>query len=86
MSAGLPVISLDGKGNRDIVKHKENGYIFPTQNSENFGDAIIELKENPSLYLQIVRAGHQFASEYDIEKYVNKLIDYYNLIIQTKDL
>ena len=46
MAAGLPVISLDGKGNRDIIKHKVNGYIFQNQNAVKFGEALIKLKEN----------------------------------------
>lgn len=82
MSAGLPVISLDGKGNRDIIKHKENGYIFQDQNAKQFGNALIELKENPNEYLRYVKEGHKYSSDYDIENYTNKLISYYREIIK----
>lgn len=82
MSAGLPVISLDGKGNRDIVKHKENGYIFQDQNADQFGNAMIKLKENPNEYLRYVKEGHKYSSDYDVENYTNKLISYYHEIIK----
>lgn len=82
MAAGLPVISLDGKGNRDIIEHQENGFIFQDQNAEQFGNALIELKENSDEYLRYVKEGHKYSSDYDIENYTNKLISYYQEIIK----
>ena len=82
MAAGLPVISLDGKGNRDIIKHKVNGYIFQDQNAELFGNTLIELKENPDKYLRYVKEGQKYSSGHDIKTYTNKLISYYNQIIK----
>ena len=82
MAAGLPVISLDGKGNRDIIQHKKNGYIFKEQNVEQFGNTLIDLKENPDEYLSYVKEGHKHSSNYDIKTYINKLISYYQHIIK----
>ena len=82
MAAGLPVVSLDGKGNRDIIEHEKNGFIFQDQNAEQFGNALIKLKENPNEYLRYVKEGHKFSSDYDIENYTNKLISYYHEIIR----
>ncbi|MDC0459758.1 glycosyltransferase family 4 protein [Crocinitomicaceae bacterium] len=82
MAAGLPVISLDGKGNRDIIQHKKNGYIFQDQNAEQFGNALIELKEAPNKYLRYVKEGHEYSLNYDIKNYTNKLISYYHQIIK----
>lgn len=81
MASGLPVISLDGKGNRDIIEHKKNGYIFQKQNAEQFGNALIELKNNPNLYMRFLNNGHEFASKHDIESYINRLISYYKSTI-----
>ena len=77
MASGLPVISLDGKGNRDIIEHKKNGYIFQEQNAEQFSCALIELKNNPNLYMRFVNNGHKYASKHNIESYINSLISYY---------
>ena len=82
MAAGLPVISLDGKGNRDIIEHQKNGFIFQDQNAEQFGNTLIKLKENPNEYLRYVKEGHKHSSDYDIENYTNKLISYYHEIIK----
>jgi len=36
MAAGLPVVCLDGKGNRDIILDGYNGYMMNSQNAESF--------------------------------------------------
>lgn len=82
MAAGLPVISLDGKGNRDIIQHKINGFIFQNQNAKQFGDVIIELKENSKKYFKIMREGQNYASNYDIQNYTKSLISYYHKIVK----
>lgn len=82
MAAGLPVISLDGKGNRDIIKHEINGYIFEDQNEKQFGDALIELKKNPKKYFKIIKEGQKYASNYDIQNYTESFISYYHKIIK----
>ena len=77
MASGLPVISLDGKGNRDLIKHKNNGYIFQEQSAEEFGNILIELKENNNKYMKFVVEGQKSAKKYDIKNYINKLLDFY---------
>ena len=82
MAAGLPVISLDGKGNRDIIQHRKNGFIFKDQNAEQFGNTLIELKESPNEYLRYVKEGQRYSSDYDVKNYIDKLISYYYQIIK----
>ena len=82
MAAGLPVISLDGKGNRDIIQHRKNGFIFKDQNAKQFGDVLIELKENSKKYFKIIKESQKYASNYDIQNYTESLISYYHKIIK----
>ena len=82
MASGLPVISLDGRGNRDIIEHKKNGYIFQEQNAEQFGNSLIELKESPNEYLRYVKEGQRYSLENDVKNYVDKLVSYYYQIIK----
>lgn len=84
MAADLPVISLDGKGNRDIIQHKKNGYIFQDQNAEQFGKTIIELKKNASLYKSIIEEGFNTAKKHDIKEYAEKLVQLYKQKILNK--
>ena len=77
MASGLPVISLDGKGNRDIIEHKKNGFIFQEQSAEEFGNTLIELKENKNKYMKFVIEGYETAKKNDIKNYINKLLVLY---------
>ena len=50
MAAGLPVITLDGKGNRDLIEQGKNGYMLFNENVEEFSNTIIELWKNQNRY------------------------------------
>lgn len=77
MASGLPVICLDGRGNRDLMIHGKNGYIFQEENSEQFVETIIELFDDQKKYLEISSFSKEFSSQFDIKNYVEKLVDLY---------
>ncbi|MFN4123073.1 MAG: glycosyltransferase [Flavobacteriales bacterium] len=77
MAAGLPVVSLDGKGNRDIIEHGKNGFIFTECNSSQFTEAIIQLWKDEKLYNDISKYAQNYARQYDIEIYVKRLLELY---------
>jgi glycosyltransferase involved in cell wall biosynthesis len=77
MAAGLPVISLDGYGNRDFIEHGINGYIFKDQNPKYFFDCIIKLFADNKLYMKIQNNGYKTAKKYDIKEYTSELIEIY---------
>jgi len=77
MAAGLPVICLDGKGNRDIIEQGNNGFMIFEQNPELFAQKIIEVMENRQLYFEMSRYASEFAKKYNIRAYVDKLLDIY---------
>ena len=84
MAAGLPVITLDGSGNRDIIKHEKNGFIFKKQDPKIFVEKIIELSKNEKLYSQMVKKGKETAKNFDISNYVEKLLQTYKQSILNK--
>ena len=84
MAAGLPVISLDGKGNRDIIEHTKNGFIFQNQSAEQFGKTIIKLQKNTLLYKSIIEEGFNTAKKHDIINYTDKLVQLYKQAILNK--
>lgn len=77
MAAGLPVVTLDGKGNRDIIEDGKNGFMIYEQNAELFADKIIELIENRKLYQQMSAYCVEFARKYDIKEYMDRLVSLY---------
>ena len=77
MAAGLPSVSLDGKGNRDLIEEGKNGFMIYDQDPKQFVQKILCLAENKSKYAEISNYGEEYAKQYDIKEYVNKLLVLY---------
>lgn len=77
MAVGLPVVSLDGKGNRDIIQNGENGYLVPQGATTQFVDRIIELATSQENYSRIQQNGFETAKKYDIVPYCDRLLNIY---------
>jgi glycosyltransferase involved in cell wall biosynthesis len=77
MASGLPVVTLDGKGNRDLIKEGENGYMIFDQNPAHFADAIEKAVNDRDMYAVMSTNAAAFAQKYDIEEYINKLVSLY---------
>lgn len=77
MAAGLPVVSVHGGGNADIIDNDQNGYILDGQDVEDFANHIIKLAQNPELYERIAKAGQATARQYGIQQYGDQLIALY---------
>jgi glycosyltransferase involved in cell wall biosynthesis len=43
MALGKPVIANDAGGNRELIRHRHNGYLINSQNAKEVGDLIIGL-------------------------------------------
>lgn len=79
MSAGLPVVTLDGKGNRDLIEEGKNGYMIYEQNAELFADKILEIWNDKQKYQAMSQYAQEYAKQYDIVPYVDKLLKIYNI-------
>ena len=74
MAAGLPIVSLDGGGNRDLIINNFNGYIIDKPNIELFTSKILQIKNNPNFIIKLSKNGLEFSKNYGIESFVDKLI------------
>lgn len=77
MATGLPVVTLDGKGNRDLIKDGKNGYMLYEQNTEVFADRILEIWNDKQKYQQMSKFAQEYAKQYDIKPYVDRLLELY---------
>lgn len=77
MAAGLPVVTLDGRGNRDLIVQGKNGYMVYKQNAEQFADRILEIWNNKQKYKEMSAFAQEFARQYDIKPYVDRLLELY---------
>jgi len=73
MAAGLPVVTLDGGGNRDLMIQGKNGYLIENQNPKQFANQILEVYQNK----EISNFNTVYAKKFDIELYCEKLVEIY---------
>ena len=77
MAAGLPIVTLDGRGNRDLIVQGKNGYMVYEQDTEQFADRILEIWNDKNKYNQMSAFAQDFARQYDIKPYVDRLLELY---------
>jgi glycosyltransferase involved in cell wall biosynthesis len=78
MASGLPVVSLDGFGNRELMKESENGFMVPNNaTAEDFAEKIIYFISNPSEIERMGKFAVEFSKHYDIDHYTDRLIEIY---------
>lgn len=77
MAAKIPVISYNGRGNKDIIKNNKTGFLINELDPEKFADAVIKLFEDKKLYNEIVEKAFNFSKKFDIKNYVSELIKIY---------
>lgn len=77
MASGLPVVTLDGRGNRDLIVQGKNGYMVYEQDAEQFADRILEIWNDKQKYNEMSAFAQEFARQFDIKPYVDSLLDFY---------
>lgn len=77
MACGLPVVCTDGKGNRDLIKDGENGFMIWKRNSKLLADKIELLLQNDSLRFEMGNNAKKFAQQFGLENYIETLLNHY---------
>ncbi len=78
MAAGLPVVALDGGGNRELIQDGKNGFILSKDATPSqFASKILAIIKNKNLYEEMSRFSRQYAARFDINEYVDKLLEIY---------
>jgi glycosyltransferase involved in cell wall biosynthesis len=78
MACSLPVISLNGRGNKDIVINNFNGIMIENEDALIFCKHILKVFNDKTLYNKLSNNATEFAKKYDIKNYVENLISIYN--------
>lgn len=78
MASSLPVITTDGKGNRDLIIDGENGFLIESRDVELFASKVIQLLSNDDLRETMGKKAQLFSKEFAIEKYVDTLLNTYH--------
>jgi 1,2-diacylglycerol 3-alpha-glucosyltransferase len=78
MSQGLPVIAVDGPGQRDIVKNDYNGFII--KNAEKAVTKIMDIAHDETLLNKLISGAYATAQRYHAHNTTQQLITFYHEI------
>jgi glycosyltransferase involved in cell wall biosynthesis len=85
MASGLPIISLDGFGNRELIVDGTNGFFLPNDaTADDLAKSVERFIEDPSLFEKLSDGGLNFVLQYGIENYVDKLLKIYEQAIDSR--
>jgi glycosyltransferase involved in cell wall biosynthesis len=78
MTSGMPVISLDGRGNRGLITHGETGYFLPVSTTpETFVNYVEEFLYDREKLKEMGKKAQEFSKIFDMETYTINLIQLY---------
>jgi glycosyltransferase involved in cell wall biosynthesis len=77
MATGLPVVCLDGKGNRGIVDDGLNGYMLKEPDPKRFAEKISRLAGDREAYATFSLNAGTKARRFSITDYTDKLVSLY---------
>lgn len=82
MAVGIPVIGSDVKGTAELIKHRENGFLFNSNDDKDLSDKIETIMKNPSFVKLISANAYNYVkTNHDIQKWVGN----YACIFQDSD-
>ena len=85
MASGTPVISLDGKGNRNLIENGVTGFMIKEQDAAKFAERIQTLIGDEKLYQHLSKKGVAFSKEFDARERTKELILFYQEILSSRD-
>ena len=73
MTAGKPVVATNVGGNREVIRHGENGFLVPPGDDKALAETVITLLQDQDTAEAVGQRARDWAtSEFSIEKMVNE--------------
>ena len=77
MASSLPIVSLNGHGNSQMIKNGKNGFMIQEQNPSFFAKSILQVFSSRELYESLANTSFAYSRAYDINHYIDKLLAIY---------
>ena len=77
MYVGLPIVASDCRGNRDLVKDDENGYIIQLNDSDMFVDRIKLIYKDKNLRNKLKKSNKKEIKNYMLKDILKRMENIY---------
>jgi glycosyltransferase involved in cell wall biosynthesis len=86
MACGLPVVCTDVGGNRELVRHNENGYLFPAGDIHCLAAHLINLTHNPFKRADMGKCSLQRLHIFSVDSAIARYLAFYTSVKSLKQL
>ncbi len=84
MAMGLPVVTTDVAGAKELVKDGNTGYVVPIGDADGLAAALLKIVEDPALRKRFGQAGRQrIESEFSFANRLRRIEDLYDALVET---
>ncbi|MBT7666494.1 MAG: glycosyltransferase, partial [Rhodospirillaceae bacterium] len=81
-ACGLPIVTADVPGCREVVRHGESGYLVPVRDGPATAAAIGELLDDDALRASMGQTARQLAlDEFTVEAFVENTLKTYDAVM-----
>jgi len=82
MALGVPVVTTDVAGAKELVVHGESGFVVPQQSSDQLANRVLQLLDDPEMRVRMKHASRQrIESEFSFSKRLEKIENLYTQIL-----
>lgn len=78
MYVGIPIVATDCRGNRDLVKNGENGYLIGLNDCYCFCNMIKRISKDNKLYLKLKKGSKNYILQYLLTQILSEMDSIYN--------
>lgn len=82
MATGLPIVASDIRGQNDVIKNGENGFLFPLGDEEKFLSAILAVYNDGELRKKMCDNNLRDSKKYSVDVALDKMKVIYEAEIQ----
>ena len=87
MAAGLPIVSTNAPGCRDVIVDGFNGILAEPANSKDLADKTLQVLHSPTLKNNFIKNAKKSVKKYDWKNVSNKYVELYqNCLYERKNI
>lgn len=82
MASGVPVVTTEVPGSRDLIRHGENGWLVPPADAGALSQAILALIAEPAKREYLAQNALQTVQEYSVRSMANQYANLYRILMK----